>query len=83
MARRRKRRYKPRFFVICGSLICLIVSLVLIIFVGSKFEVNYETLLEDVKKYPTIRGSSVNTTDQICRWIHKRLEACDAWIEAL
>ena len=46
MARRRKRRYKPRFFVICGSLICLIVSLVLIIFVGSKFEVNYETDLK-------------------------------------
>ena len=46
MARRRKRKYKPRFFVICGSLICLIIALVLTIFVGGKFEVKYETDLK-------------------------------------
>ena len=47
------------------------------------WDISTPILLEDVKKYPTIRGSSVNTTDQICRWIHKRLEACDKWVEAL
>lgn len=40
-------------------------------------------LLEDVKKYPTIHGSSVNGIDQICRWVRQRLEACDAWVNAL
>lgn len=39
--------------------------------------------LEDVKKYPTIRGSSVNGIDQICRWIRQRLEVTDEWINAL
>lgn len=38
---------------------------------------------EDVKKYPTIRGSFVNGVDQICRWMRQRLEACDEWINAL
>lgn len=40
-------------------------------------------LAEDVKKYPTIRGSSVNTIDQIGRWVRQRLETCDKWIEEL
>jgi hypothetical protein len=40
-------------------------------------------LLEDVKKYPTIMGSSVNGIDQICRWVRQRLEATDKWIEEL
>lgn len=47
------------------------------------WDISTPILLEDVKKYPTIRGSSVNTTDQICRWVRQRLDACDAWIDAL
>ncbi len=39
--------------------------------------------LEDVKKYPTILGSSVNGIDQIARFIKMRLEQCDKWIDAL
>ena len=40
-------------------------------------------LVEDVKLYPSIRGSAVNNVDQILRWIHHRLTIVDAWIEAL
>lgn len=41
-------------------------------------------LLEDVKRYPeAINGSSVSTIDQIGRWVRQRLEATDAWIDAL
>lgn len=40
-------------------------------------------LVEDVKKYPTIQGSSVNGIDQICRWVRQRLEVCDKWIDEL
>lgn len=40
-------------------------------------------LVEDVKRYPVIPGSSVNGIDQIGRWVRQRLEACDAWIAAL
>jgi hypothetical protein len=40
-------------------------------------------LLEDVKRYPAIPGSSVNGIDQIGRWVRQRLEAADAWIAAL
>lgn len=39
--------------------------------------------LEDVKLYPTIQGSGVNTIDQIGRFVRQRLETCDAWIDAL
>lgn len=39
--------------------------------------------LEDVKKYPTILGSSVNSIDQIARWVRMRLEQCDKWVDAL
>lgn len=39
--------------------------------------------LEDVKKYPTIRGSSVNGIDQICRWVRQRLEKVDEWASKL
>ena len=39
--------------------------------------------LEDVKKYPTILGSSVNSIDQIARWVRMRLEQCDKWINNL
>lgn len=40
-------------------------------------------LVEDVKRYPAIPGSSVNGIDQIGRWVRQRLEAVDAWVEAL
>ena len=40
-------------------------------------------MAEDVKLYPTIKGSGVNTIDQIGRFVRQRLETCDAWIEKL
>ena len=40
-------------------------------------------LLEDVKRWPSIPGSSVNTIDQIGRFVRQRLETVDAWVEAL
>lgn len=39
--------------------------------------------LEDVKKYPTILGSDVNTIDQIGRFARQRLETSDKWVDAL
>ena len=43
----------------------------------------YPVRAEDVKLYPTIMGSSVNGTDQICRWVRQRLEQVDKWIDDL
>lgn len=40
-------------------------------------------LVEDVKLYPSIRGSAVNNVDQILRWLHHRLSIVDGWINAL
>lgn len=40
-------------------------------------------MLEDVKLYPTILGSGVNTIDQIGRFVRQRLVRCDEWIDAL
>lgn len=40
-------------------------------------------MLEDVKLYPTIMGSGVNTIDQIGRFVRQRLARCDEWIDAL
>lgn len=40
-------------------------------------------MLEDVKLYPTIQGSGVNTIDQIGRFVRQRLVRCDEWIDAL
>ena len=40
-------------------------------------------MMEDVKLYPTILGSSVNTIDQIGRFVRQRLIRCDEWIEDL
>lgn len=39
--------------------------------------------LEDVKRWPSVPGTSVNTIDQIGRWLRQRLETVDAWLEAL
>jgi hypothetical protein len=47
------------------------------------WDISTPILLEDVKKYPTIRGSSVNGIDQICRWVRQRLEVADEWVNAL
>ena len=47
------------------------------------WDISSPLLFEDVKKWPSVRGSSVNGIDQICRWIHQRLEVTDQWIDAL
>ena len=53
------------------------------IFENFAWDIPSPILAEDVKKYPTIRGSSVNGIDQICRWLRQRLVTVDAWINAL
>lgn len=37
--------------------------------------------IEDVKRWPSVPGSSVNTIDQIGRFVRQRLETVDAWID--
>lgn len=38
---------------------------------------------EDAKKWPSLPSTSVNTTDQILRWLHHRLAIVDKWVEEL
>ena len=40
-------------------------------------------MIEDMKLYPSIPGSSVCNIDQICRWVGQRLETCDKWVNEL
>jgi hypothetical protein len=47
------------------------------------WDVSSPILMEDVKRWPSVRGSSVNGIDQICRWVRQRLEVADAWLDAL
>ena len=47
------------------------------------WDISSPILVEEVKKWPSVRGSSVNGIDQICRWVRQRLEVTDAWINAL
>jgi hypothetical protein len=47
------------------------------------WDISSPLLVEEVKKWPSVRGSAVNGIDQICRWVRQRLEVCDAWIDAL
>lgn len=47
------------------------------------WDISSPLLVEEVKRWPSVRGSSVNGIDQICRWVRQRLEACDEWIAAL
>ena len=53
------------------------------LFENFAWDISIPLLVEDVKLYPTIRGSSVNGIDQICRWTRQRLEACDRWVDEL
>lgn len=47
------------------------------------WDISSPILVEEVKRWPSVRGSAVNGIDQICRWVRQRLEACDAWANAL
>lgn len=47
------------------------------------WDISSPILVEEVKRWPSVRGSAVNGIDQICRWVHQRLEVCDEWIDAL
>ncbi len=47
------------------------------------WDISSPLLVEEVKRWPSVRGSSVNGIDQICRWVRQRLEATDAWANAL
>lgn len=47
------------------------------------WDISSPLLIEEVKRWPSVRGSSVNGIDQICRWVRQRLEVTDAWVQAL
>lgn len=47
------------------------------------WDISSPLLVEEVKKWPSVRGSAVNGIDQICRWVRQRLEVTDAWVDAL
>lgn len=47
------------------------------------WDISSPILMEEVKRWPSVRGSAVNGIDQICRWVRQRLEVTDAWINAL
>lgn len=47
------------------------------------WDISSPLLVEEVKRWHSVRGSSVNGIDQICRWVRQRLEVTDKWIEAL
>jgi hypothetical protein len=47
------------------------------------WDISSPLLVEEVKRWPSVRGSSVNGIDQICRWVRQRLEVTDAWVNAL
>ena len=47
------------------------------------WDISSPILIEEVKKWPSVRGSAVNGIDQICRWLRQRLEVTDKWINAL
>lgn len=38
---------------------------------------------EDIRRWPSVRGSSVVTVDQILRWLRRRLPIVDKWVEEL
>lgn len=47
------------------------------------WDISSPILMEEVKKWTSVRGSAVNGIDQICRWVRQRLEVTDKWLEAL
>ena len=47
------------------------------------WDISSPILVEEVKRWPSVRGSSVNGIDQICRWLRQRLEVADAWANTL
>lgn len=47
------------------------------------WDISSPILLEEVKKWTSVRGSSVNGIDQICRWVRQRLEKTDEWANKL
>lgn len=47
------------------------------------WDISSPILVEEVKEWSSVRGSSVNGIDQICRWVRQRLEVADAWANAL
>lgn len=47
------------------------------------WDISSPILIEEVKKWPSVRGSAVNSIDQICRWVRQRLEVTDKWVNAL
>lgn len=53
------------------------------IFENFAWAIPLPVMVEDVKRYPTILGSGVNTIDQIGRFVRQRREAMVKWLNAL
>lgn len=72
---------KARYKELRGNI--LSESRIMQVFENFAWAIPSPVMLEDVKLYPTILGSGVNTIDQIGRFVRQRLETSDAWIDAL
>lgn len=72
---------KARYKELRGNI--LSESRIMQVFENFAWAIPSPVMLEDVKLYPTIKGSSVNTIDQIGRAVRQRLETCDKWMEEL
>lgn len=74
-------RLKARYKELRGNI--LSESRIMQVFENFAWAIPSPVKQEDVKKYPTILGSDVNTIDQIGRFVRQRLETSDKWVDAL
>lgn len=79
-------RFKTdKFKARCNELLANILSesRTMQIFENFAWAIPLPVMVEDVKRYPTILGSGVNTIDQIGRFVRQRREAMVKWLNAL
>lgn len=79
-------RFKTdKFKARCNELLANILSesRTMQIFENFAWAIPLPVMVEDVKLYPTILGSGVNTIDQIGRFVRQRREAMVEWLNAL
>lgn len=79
-------RFKTdKFKARCNELLANILSesRTMQIFENFAWSIPLPVMVEDVKLYPTILGSGVNTIDQIGRFVRQRRETMVKWINAL
>lgn len=79
-------RFKTdKFKARCNELLANILSesRTMQIFENFAWAIPLPVMVEDVKRYPTILGSGVNTIDQIGRFVRQRREVMVKWLNAL